>query len=84
LLFQRLALLDPVRLRALRAAARWVAAGAAGVAVVLASTAYVALPALWFALAVGVAGTALVAGAGLYLSRRPGALHVVWPASRPL
>jgi copper/silver efflux system protein len=80
LMWERLRDLDPDRLRVLE---RWTAVIAAGAAVVTAAmltSLYVQLPGIVHQLALAVGATAFLGGIAGYLTGRPAARQIVWPA----
>jgi copper/silver efflux system protein len=79
LLWERLAILDPARLRGLKVPATTLRAGWGGVAAVAAGAYYLDLGAWIVALPVAAALAAVAAGSVLYLARRPAARRIVWP-----
>jgi copper/silver efflux system protein len=82
LLWERLAALDPARLRSLVGPAVLVRAGLAAAALATASPAYLDLPAWAPASALAASAGAALAGALTYLGRRPAAARLAW-AGRP-
>jgi len=81
LLWDRLGDLDPATRARLSAWAAVLKGGCGALALLAASTAYVALPRWALALAAAIAATSIAAGAIGYLRQRPGAARRVWPAA---
>jgi Cu(I)/Ag(I) efflux system membrane protein CusA/SilA len=79
LLHERLAAIDPARLRALRRLATVQRVGWLALAALGAARAYVELPALVLGPALAAAVGAIVLGTVGYLARRPEARRLVWP-----
>ncbi len=79
LLWDRLAELDPARLRSITSPATLVRAGLAAAALVAVLPAYLPIPGWATGLALSASGAAALAGALTYLGRRPAAMRRVWP-----
>jgi hypothetical protein len=81
LLWERLAPLDPGRLRTLQAAAMVQRVGSAALALTLGSHAIVGLPRTALAGLLGLSAVAIASAFAVYLALRPAARRLVWPAS---
>jgi Cu(I)/Ag(I) efflux system membrane protein CusA/SilA len=79
LLFERLAELDPPRLRALARLAAAQKVGWGALAAVGVAAAYGALPGWALAIAAGASGALVAAATVTYLRARPAAMRLVWP-----
>jgi len=83
LLWERLAALDPARLRALERLAVIQKLGWLGLAAAAASRLYAPAPPWALAPVLALSGAAVAGGAALYLARRPAARRLVWPEVGP-
>jgi Cu(I)/Ag(I) efflux system membrane protein CusA/SilA len=81
-LWERLADLDPARLRRLQLWNGVQQAGWVALVVVGAAGAYVHLPRALLVALLSAAGLTVVAGLALYFRERPGAKRLVWPAGQ--
>jgi hypothetical protein len=80
LLWQRLSVLDPRAVRALRSAATALGLGLTALGLALVSPIYVALPQSLLHALYLASGAGSVGGLAAYLVRRPAAKQLVWPA----
>jgi copper/silver efflux system protein len=81
LLWQRLAVLSPERLRVLERSSAAIASGASLAALVAVSAIYVTVPAGLFALGQVAAAVVFLSGVASYSFRRPAARAIVWPST---
>jgi copper/silver efflux system protein len=80
-LWERLEVLDPLRLASLRGCTRVLATGWALLAAIAVAAAYVELPRAAWVAAILAASALVVGGSAAYLRARPAARWLVWPAS---